>query len=96
MTKLAKIQMSTELLERIMTAADNEFVHTDCPQDLKIVRVFQDQEDQSNHRVTLVVSSESLAEVSEEVRLTAMVSGNPEGIPLLDPFTYTVDNPDED
>ena len=96
MMKLARLLFDVELFERIMTAADNSFVSTDCPQDLKIVKVFQDSDDQANHRVTLVVSSESFAEVSDKIRQTAMISGNLEGIPLLHPFTYTVSDPDED
>lgn len=96
MMKLGRLLFDVELFERIVTAADNDYVVTDCPQDLKIVRVFQDADDQSNHRVTLIVSSEEIAEVSDEVRRTAMISGDPEGIPLLTPFTYTVRDPDED
>ena len=96
MMKLGRLLFDMELFERIVTAADNDYVTTDCPQDLKIVRVFQDADDQANHRVTLVVSSGSFAEISDEIRRTAMISGDPEGIPLLTPFTYTVVDPDED
>lgn len=96
MMKLGRLLFDVELFERIVTAADNDYVTTDCPLDLKIVRVFQDADDQANHRVTLVVTSESIAEVSDEIRRKAMISGDPEGIPLLMPFTYTVRDPDED
>ncbi len=96
MMKLVRLLFDVELFERIVTAADNDYVTTDCPEDLKIVRVFQDADDQSNHRVTLVVSSESFAEVSDEIRRKAFISGDPEGIPLSMPFTYTVRDPDED
>ena len=94
--KLGRLLFEVELLERILTAADNDYVVTDCPHDLKIVRVFQDADDQANHRVTLVVSSEWFDEISDEVRRQAMISGDPEGIPLLTPFTYTVVDPDDE
>jgi hypothetical protein len=97
MTRLAKVQLSTELLEAILTAKNNDFVTTDCPQDIKIVKVFQDEEDQSNHRVTLMVNSEdeSWPDSPKEQQLRAF-AGDPVGIPLLNPFQYTVVDPDED
>jgi hypothetical protein len=89
MAKLAKMYLSTDLLERIITAKDNDYVHTNAPQDLKIVRIVQDSDDQANHRVLVYVDSEEAGWPESKLGLEA-------DIPLLDPFTYTVDRSDED
>jgi len=84
--KLVKIQFSTELLEAILSAKNNTFVTTDCPDDVRVVKVIQDEDDQANNRVVLVLSSEE-ADWPEEV---------PYGeISMIDPFKYTVVDPDE-
>jgi len=90
MTKLAKVWMSTDLLEAIMTARNNDFVNTDCPSDLRIVKVMQDEDDQANNRVVLVVNSE------EADWPDIKVNGPDADIPFVDPFQYTVVDPDED
>jgi len=88
--KLAKLKLSTDILERIITAKDNDFVQTNAPQDMRIVKVLQDQDDQANHMVTLVV--ESVESDWPEV----VYNGPDVTIPMLDPFEYTVVDPDED
>jgi len=90
MTKLAKVELSIELLEAILTAANNDFVTTDCPTDLRIVKVLQSEDDQSNHRVTLVVQSE------EADWPDIKMNGPDADIPFVGPFQYTVVDPDED
>lgn len=87
--KLAKVEFAIELLEAILTASQNDYVHTDCPQDIKIVRVIQDDDDQANHRVVLVVESEE-ADWPEQLHQPGWQ------IPFIKPFTYTVEHPDED
>lgn len=89
MTKLAKVEFGIGLLEAILTAAKNDFVTTDCPADLRIVRVLQSQDDQSNNRVVLVVQSE------EADWPDIKVNGPDADIPFVDPFQYTVVDPDE-
>jgi len=88
--KLVKVWMSTDLLEAIMTARNNDFVTTDCPADLRIVKVMQDEDDQSNNRVALVVNSE------EADWPDIKMNGPDADIPFIDPFQYTVVDPDED
>lgn len=96
MIKLAQLHLSTELLEEILTARNNDYVTTTCPQDVKIIKVSQDSDDQANHRVVLLLESEdeSFPDVSEEERRSALISGNLVGIPLLTPFEYTVVDPE--
>jgi len=85
--KIGRIELSTELLEQILTAGQNDYVTTDCPNDVKIVKVFQTDEDQANHRVQIVLES-------EEADWPIMpLMGE---IPFVGPFTYTVEHPDED
>ncbi len=86
MTKLAKLQFSTELLEAILTAKNNDFVTTDCPDDVRVVKILQDEDDQANHRVVLVLTSEE-ADWPDNVPY--------DEIPMIDPFQYTVVDPDE-
>jgi len=90
MAKLVKVQMGTDLLEAIMTARNNDFVNTDCPQDLRIVKVMQSQDDQANNRVVLVVQSE------EADWPDILLNGPDADIPFVGPFQYTVVDPDED
>lgn len=90
MAKLAKIQLSIDILEAILTAKENAYVSTDCPQDIKIVRVVQDAEDQANHRILIFVESEEADWPELEW------DGPAVEIPLVGPFTYTVQHPDED
>lgn len=90
MTKLAKVELGTDLLEAIMTARNNDFVNTDCPQDLRVVKVLQSQEDQANNKVVLVVQSE------EADWPDIKVNGPNVDIPFIGPFQYTVVDPDED
>ncbi len=90
MTKLAKVELGIGLLEAIMTAANNDFVTTDCPKDLRIVKVLQSQLDQANHKVILVVQSD------EADWPDIKMNGPDADIPLIDPFQYTVVDPDED
>jgi len=90
MTKLAKVEFGIGLLEAILTAANNNFVTTDCPADLRIVKVLQSQDDQSNNRVVLVVESD------EADWPDIKMNGPDADIPFIDPFQYTVVDPDED
>lgn len=90
MAKLGKLQFSIEILESILTAKGNDYVSTDCPQDIKIVKVVQDADDQANHRFLLVVESE------EAGWPDLKWDGPAVEIPLVGPFTYTVEHPDED
>ena len=87
--KLARVMLSTELLEAILSAKNNDFVQTNCPDDVKIVKVCQDAEDQSNHRVTLVLESQEAdwADVGKAWTV--------DSVPMIDPFEYTVVDPDE-
>ncbi len=87
--KLAKVELGIGLLEAILTAANNDFVTTDCPKDLKIVKVLQSQFDQANHKVILVVNS-------EEADWPDIKVNGPDEIPFVEPFQYTVVDPDED
>jgi hypothetical protein len=90
MTKLAKVLLATDLLEAIMTARNNDFVNTDCPKDLRVVKVVQSADDQANHQVVLVVQS-------EEADWPDIKFNGPEvDIPFVGPFQYTVVDPDED
>ena len=89
MAKLAKVRLSTELLEAILTAVNNDFVTTDCPADLKIVKVLQDEDDQANHELVLIVAS-------DEADWPNMKVNGPNPVPFIDPFQYTVVDPDED
>jgi hypothetical protein len=90
--KLVKIQFATDLLEAILSAKNNEFVYTDCPDDVQVVKVIQDEEDQSNHRMTLVLTSVE-ADWPETGKLEIVPFDE---IPMIDPFQYTVIDPDED
>ncbi len=87
--KLAKLQFDVELFERIVTAKDNDYVTTDCPQDLKIVKVLQNDDEQAKHIVTLIVQS-------EEADWPDVPKFPHSEIPFVGPFTYTVEHPDED
>jgi hypothetical protein len=87
MAKLAKVQFSVETLEAILTAKENDYVSTDCPQDIRIVRVVQDVEDQANHRIVLVLESEEAD--WPDIKITDASAE----IPLVGPFTYTVEDP---
>jgi len=84
--KLVKVEFSTELLEAILSARNNAFVNTDCPDDVRVVKVTQDEDDQANHRVVLLLTSEE-ADWPEQVPY--------DEIPMIDPFKYTVVDPDE-
>jgi hypothetical protein len=87
--KLAKVMMSTELLEAILSAKNNDFVTTNCPDDVRIVRVCQDAEDQANNRVILVLESEE-ADWDDVGKAWSV-----DNVPMIDPFEYTVVDPDE-
>jgi hypothetical protein len=87
MTKLAKVEFGIGLLEAILSAKNNDFVTTDCPDDVRVVQVIQDEFDQANHRMVLVLTSEE-ADWPENVPY--------DEIPMIDPFQYTVVDPDED
>ena len=90
MTKLVTVKMGTDLLEAIITARNNDFVKTDCPKDLRVVKVMQSQDDQSNNRVILVVQSD------EADWPDIKMNGPDADIPFIEPFQYTVVDPDED
>jgi len=91
MTKLARVELSIDILKAILTAKENDYVSTNCPQDIEIVKVVQSDEDQSNHRIQIIMESQEAdwEDVSEDDIFM-------EKIPMLDPFTYTVEHPDED
>ena len=91
--KLAKIEFGIDLLEAILAAKNNDFVQTDCPGDVRVVKVIQSDEDQANHRVILVLTS-------EEADWPETKTNGPGSwvtpIPFVGPFQYTVRDPDED
>lgn len=87
--KLVKVMMSTELLEAILSAKNNDFVTTNCPEDVRIVRVCQDAEDQANNRVILVLESEE-ADWDDVGKAWSV-----DNVPMIGPFEYTVVDPDE-
>lgn len=91
--KLVKIEFGIELLESILTARNNVFVETDCPEDVKIVKVIQSEDDQSNHRIVLLLQSEEADWV--DIKMNGPGAWV-EAIPFIDPFQYTVVDPDED
>ncbi len=87
--KLARVTLSTELLEAILSAKNNDFVTTNCPDDVRIVKVCQDAEDQANNRVILVLESEEAdwADIGKGWTV--------DSVPMIEPFEYTVIDPDE-
>lgn len=87
--KLAKIKFGIDLLEAILAAKNNDFVQTDCPSDVKVVKVIQDPDDQANHYCVLVLTS-------EEADWPEIKMNGPDEIPFVGPFQYTVRDPDED
>jgi len=87
--KLAKILFGTDLLEAILAARNNDFVQTDCPDDVRVVKAIQSDEDQANHRIVLVLTS-------EEADWPDIKMNGPDEIPFVMPFQYTVRDPDED
>lgn len=87
--KLAKIEFGIDLLEAILAARNNEFVKTDCPEDVRVIKVIQSEDDQANHRIILVLSS-------EEADWPDVKMNGPDEIPFVMPFQYTVRDPDED
>lgn len=84
--KLGRIEMTTEVLEQMLTASENAHVVTNCPQDLKIVKIVQTGEEQANQKFSIVVTS-------EERDWPFVESWH--DIPLLMPFTYTVVDPED-
>lgn len=88
--KLVKVELGVDLLEAIIAARNNDYVQTDCPADVRIVQVVQDEFMQANHKVILIVTSEE-ADWPEFKTNGPMVD-----VPLIDPFQYTVRDPDED
>jgi hypothetical protein len=88
--KLARLEFSVELLEAILTARNNDYVTTNCPNDVKIVRVLQEKYDQVNNRIVLVLESEEAS--WPDTGKLGMVSFD--DIPMIDPFEYTVLDPE--
>ncbi len=91
MVKLARLEFNVGLLEAILSAKNNDFVQTNCPEDVRVVKVMQDMDDQANNRIILVLSSEEADWSEGKLGLR-----NPHEIPLIEPFEYTVTDPDED
>jgi len=86
--RLARVEMSAKTLEQILTASENDHVVTNCPQDLKVVRVHQTGEEQANGKFSIIVTSD------ERDDWPFVESWH--DIPTLMPFTYTVVDPDKD
>jgi len=92
--KLVKLEFSVGLLEAILSAKNNEYVYTDCPDDVRVVQVIQETEDQANHRLTLVLTS---VEADWPDAYDGKLGVVPiDEIPMIEPFQYTVIDPDED
>ena len=91
--KLVYLEFSVGLLEAILSAKNNEYVYTDCPDDVQVVQVIQDTDDQANHRLTLVLTSVEADWPESDAKLGVKPIDE---IPMISPFQYTVIDPDED
>ena len=87
--KLAKIKFGIDLLEAILAAKNNDFVQTECPGDVKVVKVIQDPDDQANHYCVLVLTSEESD--WPDVKMNGL-----DEIHFVGPVQYTVRDQDED
>ena len=84
--KLARVYVQHALLEELLTANRNDFISTNCPGDLKILAVEQDDTDKAHRQACLLVESKEAKDWPE------VKPG--EQVPILMPFVYEVIEPE--